>query len=150
MFRKGVVLTPNKSKDGYFKITHNKKGTKLVHRLVASAFIPNPDPTNKTTINHKNGIRDDNRIENLEWVTLKENVIHSYRELGRKGPIGKNTRPVIATKGDTVMFFNSIKETSNYFNTSSGNVHVACTRKYKVRGFYVRFPAPGEQTEIEL
>lgn len=60
-----------------------------IHRLIAIAFIPNPD--NKKEVNHKNGIRTDYRIENLEWVTRTENQIHSWENLGRKAHmIGKS------------------------------------------------------------
>ena len=70
-----------------------KTQSQRVHRLVAEAFIPNPD--NKPQINHINGNPSDNRVENLEWCTQSENNIHSFRVLGRKpcktmlGKIGK-------------------------------------------------------------
>lgn len=60
------------------KINCNKK----VHRLVAQAFLPNPD--NKPCINHKNWIRNDNHIENLEWCTIKYNNYYSFIELWRQ------------------------------------------------------------------
>lgn len=60
-----------------------------VHRLMAMLFIPNPD--NKSEINHKNGNRQDNRIENLEWVTRNENIQHAYDILCRHRLRGTNS-----------------------------------------------------------
>ena len=50
---------------------------KLVHRLIATMFIPNSD--GKREVNHKNGVKHDNRVENLEWVTPSQNITHAYR-----------------------------------------------------------------------
>lgn len=52
------------------------------HRLLAQHFIPNPG--NKPEVNHKNGVRDDDRLDNLEWFTSSEQKIHSFAVLGRK------------------------------------------------------------------
>ena len=75
--RKGRVL--KQYKENYCSITINENGKikkKLVHRLVASAFIPNPQ--NKPCINHKDGNKYNNNIDNLEWCTIQENTKHAY------------------------------------------------------------------------
>ena len=65
----------------------NKKNYSI-HRLVAKTFIPNPE--NKPNINHINGIKADNRVENLEWVTHSENQIHALKNKLRIMPKGDN------------------------------------------------------------
>jgi len=69
---------------GYLRVILHKDGLNRlrVHRLVALSFIPNPE--NKKEINHKNGIKTDNRVENLEWCTSSENKKHAlYTGLNR-------------------------------------------------------------------
>lgn len=68
------ILKPKRDKDGYLLIIlskNNKQRTFKIHRLVAEAFIPNTE--NKPQVDHKNKERDDNRVENLQWLTASEN-----------------------------------------------------------------------------
>ena len=72
----GEIKQPH-GKAGYKQINLRPYGVFYVHRLVATAFIPNPE--NKSQVNHINGIKNDNHAENLEWVTASENIQHAYR-----------------------------------------------------------------------
>lgn len=73
--RKAMPIRKYLNQNGYYYVDF-AKSNKAVHRLIAEHFIPNPD--NKRTVNHKNGIKTDNRIGNLEWATDSEQRFHAY------------------------------------------------------------------------
>lgn len=80
--RAGKILCPKRDGDGYLFVALSRNGTARqvkVHRIVMRSFIGEPFGLQ---VNHKNGIREDNRLSNLEYVTAKENVQHSINVLG--------------------------------------------------------------------
>lgn len=81
---------------GYKMITVRHESEKKlvpIHRLVALAHLPNPH--NLPQVNHKNGIKTDNRVENLEWVTISENRRHAYATGLQRGPFGEKAGSAI-------------------------------------------------------
>lgn len=87
---KEKIMKPIKRGTGYLVMSLSKNGEReyvLVHRLVAEAFIPNPE--NKPQVNHLDGNKANNSVFNLEWCTQKENNIHAYAINLKKGPIGE-------------------------------------------------------------
>jgi len=89
-------LKAGKGKNGYLTVSFSVdsiKSNHSVHRLVARAFIPNE--SNKPQVNHKDGNKHNNHIDNLEWVTRSENMKHAYHELGVLMWNDKKRNPII-------------------------------------------------------
>lgn len=124
---------------GKYLSVNIKKKTCYVHRLVAEAFIPNLD--NKKEVNHKNGVKTDNRAENLEWVTHQENAVHSFKVLGnhssQKGKFGKDSkkaRKVLQIKdGVVVNEYYGCAEASRMTGISRCNILSICNKKYNLK-----------------
>lgn len=95
-----------------FYVNHKRIGFG-VHTLVAKQFIPNPD--NLPQVNHKNGNKQKNCVDNLEWVTGKENVQHSFNVLGRE-PSGKKSIIGIDKNTNKIIYeFDSLANAGRYF-----------------------------------
>lgn len=117
-----------------------------VHRLVAKAFISNPD--NKPEVNHKNGIKNDNRVENLEWVTASENMRHSFAELGqkpsmptlgKKGYDNHSSKPVIQydVDGEFIAEHGGASEAARLFGGNQSRISCCCRGETKICYGYV-------------
>ena len=135
---KNIKLNYNETGYTYVKLSKNKKQrTLLVHRLVAQAFIPNPE--NKPTINHKNGKHDCNIVDNLEWATYLENNVHAYKN-GLKTQ--KNRRkPILQIKdGIIIGRYASITQIKKDKVFNHRNVKSAINGKLKkYKGFCWRY-----------
>jgi len=93
---KDRFLKPSPNSSGYLNIilcNNGERKSALIHRLVAEAFVDKPEPD--LCVNHKDGNKTNNHYENLEWVTICENVHHYHRELK---PLRSLECPVLAQK----------------------------------------------------
>lgn len=141
-------LKPKKTQRGYLEIAiidkENHKFYKKVHRLVAETFLPNPE--NKPEVNHINGNKRDNKVENLEWCTHSENEKHSYRVLGKKttkhwiGKYGKEhnrSKPILQIKdGKVIAKFYGAREAQRKTRISYQSIWHVLHGRHKTAGGY--------------
>ena len=121
---RGSQLKTALKKNGYCYVVLFGKGSpqfKPIHRLVAEAFILNPE--NKPQVNHINGDKKDNRAENLEWVTHRENFAHA----SRMGLLHTSPVAMFDKKGNLIRTFNSLKSAEEYVGAKRPNGTAICS-----------------------
>lgn len=135
-----LMMTLGTDKDGYKKIELNYKGKrfyKRVHRLVAEAFIPNPN--NYPQVNHKNGVVSDNRVDNLEWCTNEYNQIHSWKVLNRK-PTHSTDRKCVLILGNRILgVFPSIVEACTFAKSNLNIPYYQLQKYHNCKGVKIEF-----------
>ena len=140
---RNMVLCEREGYDSVHLRIDGKGSTESVHRLVAMSFIPNPD--NKPQVNHKNGDRKDNRVENLEWCTNSENMIHKHRTMGCPGPFYSSVVCV-----ETGEFFFSLSAAARAVGAKSwagGMIRNAIENDVATHGRHWRYATKEEKEE---
>lgn len=127
----------HKTEEKYLCVTLQQNGTRkcwAIHRLVANAFLPQ-DPK-RLQINHKNGIKDDNRAENLEWCSQSENVIHCAYVL-QKNRKYLNRISQFDKKGKLIKVFENVRDAANETGTKHGNILKCANRERNIAGGFI-------------
>lgn len=135
--RKAQVLRPGAIPSGHLTVGlckgSGKPKSMYVHRLVALAFLDNPE--GKPLVNHKNGKPRDNRLENLEWSTYSENITHGYRSNGRRVPTELKV-VAVNSDGETVMSFRSGADAAKLMGVTNHSIWSAIRRRGTCKGYY--------------
>lgn len=144
------ILKTKVNRNGYVEVALSKEGktkTFLLHRLIAIHFIENSKKL--PCVNHKNGIKSDNRIENLEWCSASENTRHAYennlgnfREYVNAGieAMNKHTQyisVVLVAPDGKELVFNCSSDAAKYLGTNKDEITRAIRKKQRVKGYYV-------------
>lgn len=140
-FNKEKILRQFLRKSGYLHVgisVNGKTNNMLVHRLVSMAFL---GESSKNEVNHKNGVRYDNKVENLEWVTSSENALHAFKHLGRKrlcGELNFLSKKVKCENFDII--FDSVRIASKEIGISKSSILNVCNNRYNhVNGLVFKY-----------
>lgn len=141
-FNKEKILSQRIKKNGYLQVKICFNGLhyhRIVHRLVAEAFIINP--LGKKEVNHKNGIKTDNRIENLEWVTSSENQIHAFKTGLQKAKSSSESSSSIKVRqltkdNELVRTWDSINQVKKELGFNSFGIIGCCKKRKKHKTAY--------------
>ena len=125
------ILTPIKTHNGYLQVKlyrYGKMSREYVHRIVASAFIPNFET--KPQVNHKNENKSDNRVENLEWVTSKENLNYGTR-VKRAAKSKSKSVLQFSIDGKLLNTWESARLAARTLGYNQGNISQCCVGIFK-------------------